>query len=113
MPVPRRGAGIGMFANGREPPMRRGTRTLRLIAGTAAVGALSLTMAACGSGDGGGDEKKEISIGYIAWDDDVAVTQLWKKALEDKGYKVKLTQVDIAPVFAGLAKGDIDLYLDA
>ena len=91
--------------------MRRGPKTLRLIAGAAAVGALSLTMAACGSG-GGGEEKKEISIGYIAWDDDVAVTQLWKQALEAKGYTVKLTQVDIAPVFAGMAKGDIDLYLD-
>ncbi|HEY3682893.1 MAG TPA: glycine betaine ABC transporter substrate-binding protein [Streptosporangiaceae bacterium] len=88
----------------------------RLMIGGAAVAALGLTVAACGSGGGSGDDggkKKEISIGYIAWDDDIAVTQLWKKALESKGYTVKLTQVDIAPMFAGMAKGDIDAYLDA
>ena len=94
--------------------MRRHTKTYRLMLGGAAVAALSLTMAACGGGaDDAGKEKKTISIGYIPWDDDVAVTGLWKKVLEAKGYTVELTSVDIAPVFAGMAKGDLDAYLDA
>ena len=94
--------------------MRRHTKTYQLMLGGAAVAALSLTAAACGGGaDDSGKEKKTISIGYIPWDDDVAVTGLWKKVLESKGYTVKLTSVDIAPVFAGMAKGDLDAYLDA
>ena len=94
--------------------MGRGPRTLRLVAGGTAVAALGLTMAACGGGDDGpGGGKKEITIGYIAWDEDVAISHLWKKALEAKGYTVRLTQVDAAPVFAGMAKGDIDVFFDS
>ena len=82
--------------------------------GAAAVAALSLTMAACGSSDddGSGGAKKEINIGYITWDEDIAITHLWKKVLESKGYTVNLTKVDAAPMYAGMAKGDIDVYLD-
>ena len=97
--------------------MRRGNGLQRLVVGGAAVAALTLTMTACGSGDdsgGGGDqEKKQITVGYIAWDEDVAVTNLWKKVLEDKGYTVKMTQLDAAPLYAGMAKGDIDVFFDA
>lgn len=98
--------------------MRRGKGLQRLIIGSAAVAALSLTVAACGSGNdggssGGGGEKKEITVGYIAWDEDVAVSNLWKKVLEQKGYTVKMTQLDAAPLYAGLAKGDLDVFFDA
>lgn len=77
--------------------------------------------AACGSekttsGEGtkkeDGDKGKEITIGYIPWDEDVAVSFLWKNMLENKGYKVNLVQADVAPVFSGVAKGNIDLFLD-
>lgn len=58
--------------------------------------------------------KKSIKIGYINWDEDVATTHLWKKILEAKGYKVTMTQVsDAGPVYIGLDKGDVDLYLDS
>ena len=97
--------------------MRRGKGLQRLMIGAAAVAALGLTVAGCGSsGDdkgGSGGEKKEITIGYIAWDEDVAVSNLWKKVLESKGYTVKMTQLDAAPLYAGMAKGDIDVFFDA
>ena len=97
--------------------MRRVTRMPRLVVAGAAVAALSLTMTACGSGSdqsgsGGGGENKEITIGYIAWDEDIAVTHLWQQVLESKGYTVKTTQVDAAPLFAGMSKGDIDVFFD-
>lgn len=95
--------------------MRRGKGLQRLIIGSAAVAALSLTVAACGSGGGGnstGGEKKQITIGYIAWDEDVAVSNLWKTVLQQKGYTVKMTQLDAAPLYAGLAKGDLDVFFD-
>ncbi|WP_078412279.1 glycine betaine ABC transporter substrate-binding protein [Priestia abyssalis] len=60
----------------------------------------------------GGEKGKEITIGYIPWDEDVAVTFLWKALLEEKGYKVKAIQADVAPIFSGVAQGNIDLFLD-
>lgn len=64
-------------------------------------------------GCGGGGASKDITIGWIPWDEDVAVTYLWKDILEEQGYNVTLTQLDVAPVYAGLADGDIDLFFDA
>ena len=67
-----------------------------------------------GSQDGsGGGADKEVTIGYVNWADAVAVTYLWKHVLQDEGYTVNLEQLDAAPVFQGLDKGDLDLYLDA
>jgi glycine betaine/proline transport system substrate-binding protein len=64
-------------------------------------------------GTGGGSKGKPITIGYIPWDEDIAVTQLWKSELEKRGYAVTLRQVDAGPLFAGLGQGDIDLFFDA
>jgi glycine betaine/proline transport system substrate-binding protein len=64
-------------------------------------------------GKGGGEKGKSITIGYIPWDEDIAVTQLWKTELEKKGYRVNLRQVDLGPLYAGLDQGDIDVYFDA
>lgn len=54
-----------------------------------------------------------IKIGWMPWDEDVAATYLWRQILEDEGYDVELTQLDVAPVFEGVASGDLDLFLDA
>lgn len=57
--------------------------------------------------------KKNITIGYINWDEDVATTHMWQQILEAKGYTVKIQQIsDAGPVYVGLDKGDIDLFLD-
>lgn len=58
------------------------------------------------------EQIKEITIGYLPWDEAVAVTFLWKALLEEKGYKVKVVQSDVAPLFSGVAQGNIDLFLD-
>ncbi|MGG3623477.1 glycine betaine ABC transporter substrate-binding protein [Bacillus gobiensis] len=65
-----------------------------------------------GKSNKGGNKEKEIKIGYIPWDEDVAVTFLWKELLEKKGYKVKAVQADVAPIFSGMAQGNVDLFLD-
>lgn len=79
----------------------------------AVVALLAVTLAACGS-SGKDDAKgaKAVTIGWIPWDEDIAVTHLWKALLEEKGYQVKLTQVDAAPLFQSMADGDIDLFFD-
>lgn len=68
------------------------------------------TSGTTGTGDASGGT---IRIGWIPWDEDVAVTYLWQRILEDEGYEVELTQLDAAPVFDGVASGDLDLFLDA
>ena len=58
-------------------------------------------------------ENKTVNIGYVSWAEDVAVSNVWKVLLEEKGYKVKLQSLDVAPLFVGLDKGNIDVFLDA
>lgn len=72
-----------------------------------------VSVAACGddSGGSGGDAKK-ITIGYMAWDEAIAASYLWKNILESKGYEVELKNAEAGVVYQGLARGDIDLFLD-
>ncbi|NSL87514.1 glycine betaine ABC transporter substrate-binding protein [Chitinophaga sp. Mgbs1] len=56
---------------------------------------------------------KKITIGYVNWAEGVAMTQLAKVMLEEKGYKVILKNADVAPVFAAVAGGDADVFMDA
>jgi glycine betaine/proline transport system substrate-binding protein len=97
---------LGMFAK----------RMLIAVLAVMLLVAFSLTIVACGEDDGGGTEPEEkgtVHIGWIPWDEDVAVTYLWKNILEGEGYEVELTQLDVAPVYAGLAAGDLDLFFDS
>jgi glycine betaine/proline transport system substrate-binding protein len=68
------------------------------------------TSSADGSGDGAACDS--VTIGWIPWDEDIAVSYLWAHLLEEQGIDVELTQVDVAPVFQGVAQGDLDLFLD-
>jgi len=75
-------------------------------------------VAGCGStsaktGAATPNANKKINIGYNNWAEDVAVSNLWKVLLEEKGYEVKLTSLKVAPLFVGLNKGDLDVFMDA
>lgn len=59
------------------------------------------------------EQKGIIEIGMVNWTECVANSNLWKVILEDMGYKVNLTQLEAAPLYLGLNKGDIDVFLDA
>lgn len=91
------------------------------------VGVLALTAAACGDDDddatteGTAESTDEgtanesggsVTIGYIPWDEDIAVTYLWQHVLEENGFDVTLEQLDVAPTFVGVAEGDLDLFFD-
>lgn len=62
--------------------------------------------------DGLDGDGESVTIGYIAWDEDVAATNLWKVLLEEKGYKVEMTELDAGVLFDGMASGDIDFFFD-
>ncbi|MEU5086809.1 ABC transporter permease/substrate binding protein [Streptomyces sp. NPDC021356] len=66
-----------------------------------------------GSGSTPAEAKRPLNVAWFPWDEDVAVTHLWKHVLERRGYKLNLKQMDVGPVYTGLAGGDIDLNFDA
>lgn len=50
----------------------------------------------------------KITLGYVAWDSEVASTNVIGKVLEDLGYKVTLRQVEAGPMWTGVADGSLD-----
>lgn len=90
----------------------------RVLVGTL-VGMLTLGLATgCGTPSPKQDAttpsaNKTVNIGYVSWAEDVAVSNVWKVLLEEKGYKVNLTSLDVAPLFVGLNKGNLDVFLDS
>lgn len=67
-------------------------------------------LAACS--DKGG--KKEITLAYVAWDSEIASTNVVKEVLESKlGYEVEMLQVDAGPMWAGIADGSADAMVAA
>jgi glycine betaine/proline transport system substrate-binding protein len=77
------------------------------------VGVLAAGCGGMGAVSGG----KELTLGYITWDENVAVSNLTKVLLEEElGYeKVELQLTDVAvvkQVFRGVADGDLDAFQD-
>lgn len=78
-------------------------------------------LAACGSADSdtsaataeADPRTVTITLGYVDWAEDVAVTHLMKALLERHfGYDVDLKMVDAASAFQGVASGKLDAFLD-
>ncbi|PWV48622.1 MULTISPECIES: glycine betaine ABC transporter substrate-binding protein [Nocardiopsis] len=63
-------------------------------------------------GSGTGDDLQDVNIALIAWEEAIAVTHMWEAILDEKGYNVEVTDVDVAPMYQGAANGDVDLFLD-
>ncbi|MCW3466891.1 glycine betaine ABC transporter substrate-binding protein [Chitinophaga nivalis] len=76
-----------------------------------ALAALTVGFMACNPG--AGKDEKKVTIAYVNWAEGVAMTQLAKNLLEKKGYQVALKNADVAPVFAAVANGDADIFMDA
>jgi len=75
------------------------------------------TLAACGGNEvaeenDAGEKKEPISIGQINWAENIAVTNMWKLLLEDKGYTVELTDLDMGVIMQGLESGNLDMNLE-
>lgn len=94
------------------------TGILKGVGIAATVLALGAT-AACGSDDGddaaSGEGGGTITLGIIpSWTDGLSVGYLWKNVLESEGYEVKIEEIpDAAPLYTGVANGDIDVYPSA
>ncbi len=75
-----------------------------------------VTLATGCSGLGAVSGGKQLTIGYIGWDENVAVSTLTKVLLEEKfGYEVELQRSDEAvlkQVYSGVAGGELDAFQD-
>src|SRR5918993_3990683 len=78
---------------------------LAVVASTAGCGGL-------GAVSGG----KELTLGYIEWDENVAISSLTKVLLEEElDYTVELQRTNVAvvkQVYGGVAEGDLDAFQD-
>lgn len=54
-----------------------------------------------------------IKLAYVAWDTEIASTNIIGLVLEDMGYDVTLTQVEAGPMWAAVASGDADAIVAA
>ncbi|HLS04082.1 MAG TPA: glycine betaine ABC transporter substrate-binding protein [Actinomycetales bacterium] len=114
-------------------------RNKRFLSIAALGAAAALTLGACGADDNGdsdngtenggttetddtngeseggeGSEDKTISISiHSGWDEGIAVSYLWKAALEEAGYEVELGDpAEAGPNYVAIAGGDFDLNFD-
>lgn len=53
----------------------------------------------------------KITIGYVAWDDAIASTNVIAKVLSDAGYKVTIKQLEAGPMWTGVADGSLDAHV--
>jgi len=56
---------------------------------------------------------ESINLVFVAWDTEIASTNVIGKVLEQHGYNVTLTQVEVGPMFAGVANGSSDAMVGA
>lgn len=71
-------------------------------------------LTAC-SGEAGTEsdgKDKAISIGQINWAENIAVTNMWKVILEDKGYDVEFNYLNMGSTMTALDSGDLDASLE-
>lgn len=78
--------------------------------------ALVVVLAACGDNEGDKDAEDtngEIEMGLINWPENIAVNHVWKVLLEEKGYDVKITPLEMGTIMAALDTGDLDIGIEA
>lgn len=86
----------------------------KMIIAVGAVGLLALSgCASAESATVANGDKQDIKLAvFNGWDEGIAVSELWKAILEEKGYEVELENADVAPVYSGLSTGDYDVTMD-
>ncbi|SFE04392.1 glycine betaine/proline transport system substrate-binding protein [Lentibacillus persicus] len=97
------------------------TKTKLIVLGLALI----VVLAACGSGsdaeesEGSSESDNEssenkgtIDMAQINWAENIAVSNMWKVILEEKGYDVNLKLLDMGVIMQSLASGDLDINLE-
>ncbi len=77
-----------------------------------------IILAACGSEAESGEESSEaddgksVDMGQISWAENIAVTNMWKVILEERGYDVEFHLLDMGTTMAALANDELDIGLE-
>lgn len=59
-------------------------------------------------------KRQKLKLAYVAWDSEIASTNVVKAVLEEKlGYKVDMLQVEAGPMWAGISDGSADAIVAA
>jgi glycine betaine/proline transport system substrate-binding protein len=84
---------------------------------------LSIGLYGCGAADSdegneesngeGNQEEQELVLGLTTWTSTIPPTEIIIDILEDRGYSVEVEEADIGVIYAGLANGEIDIYMDS
>lgn len=75
---------------------------------------MAAAVIAVGCSAGGAEEKKELTLAYVAWDSEIASTHVVEYVLEEKlGYDVQMLQVDAGPMWTGVSDGSADAMVAA
>jgi len=80
---------------------------------------LLVFLAACGDSEEENESTAEedtdeetIVMGQINWAENIAVSNMWKVILEDKGYELELKPLDMGTIMAALETGDLDIGIE-
>lgn len=65
-----------------------------------------------GPEDEGDTENKTIEMGQINWAENIAVTNMWKVILEERGYKVNFNVLNMGTTMAALENKELDIGLE-
>ncbi|WP_239717466.1 glycine betaine ABC transporter substrate-binding protein [Paenibacillus sp. 19GGS1-52] len=72
---------------------------------------LVTAMTGCSTSSG---KNEKVKLAYVAWDSEIASTNVVKEVLESKlGFTVEMLQVDAGPMWAGVADGSADAMVAA
>lgn len=75
-------------------------------------------LTACGDASDGtsseqeGTKAEDLTIAQISWAENIAVTNMWKAILEDKGYNVELNLLEMGFTMEALESGELDASLE-
>ncbi len=87
---------------------------LKKIASLGATLGLAAMLVSGTASAGLAQEKKPVKIGWSAWSDAEFVTKLAAKLIKDElGQEVELVQTDVAPLYQGVSRGDLDFMMMA
>ncbi|MGY4689941.1 glycine betaine ABC transporter substrate-binding protein [Salibacterium sp. K-3] len=64
------------------------------------------------SGSESGENAEPLQMAQINWAENIAVTNMWKVILEDKGYDVELNNLDMGTIMKSLSEGGLDINLE-
>ncbi|MBA4862553.1 ABC transporter permease/substrate binding protein [Streptomyces sp. PSKA54] len=61
---------------------------------------------------GQGEAARTLNVAWFPWEEDIAITYLWKHVLEDRGYTMNLKQFAVGPMYTALSQGELDVQFD-